>query len=476
MQQQEASRQAQVRIAVVDDDPQVCAIVQGFLEQAGCQVSTFAAPLACLAAIRPQPPDILITDVQLPEMDGLQLLREVKSFSPSTDVIVITGGAHKDVAIRALKLGAFDFFEKPVVAGELVETVRRTMRYRTALAERDQFARQLSFVSQREAQRWGLDAFVGESPAVRRILADVRRLQQAPHTAVLLTGASGTGKELVARAIHFGSARASRPFVPVNCPAIPAELAESALFGHVRGAFTGATSDQKGSFELAHEGTLFLDEIGDMPPLLQAKLLRVLEDGVVVPVGRTAGRAVDVRVIAATNADLQARIASGRFRADLFYRLAGFALELPPLRERGEDVVLLARHFVGVLATEMGLTPPVLTDEALARLRQHSFPGNVRELKNMIERALIRSGGQDIRAAHLEVLDVAAAAPGAANASVSAPAPGAPPELPINLAAAEQLVIRRALQTSNGNVSQAARLLGISRSKLNRKLALLSPE
>jgi DNA-binding NtrC family response regulator len=453
---------------MVDDDQLICEIVRRMLEQmGGCEVRTFTCPLKCLAEIRQSPPDLLITDLRLPEMDGLALLQAVKKISPSTDVIVITGAANKEDAIQALKLGAFDFFEKPIHGGELLATVRRTVRFRTAMTERDYFADQLSFVSEREAQRWGMDAFVGESPAARRILADVRRLQCSTNTSVLITGASGTGKELVARAIHFGSARSSRPFVPVNCPAIPSELAESALFGHVRGAFTGATTDQKGSFELAHEGTLFLDEIGDLSPVLQGKLLRVLEDGIVVPVGRTAGRAVNVRIIAATNADLKARIEDGRFRADLFFRLAGFSLRLPPLRERAGDVTLLARHFLGTLSLEMGLPPPVLSGEALQMLEKHSFPGNVRELKNMIERALIQSGGREIRPAHLEFLDIGDARPRASGS----PAAAASESPPLNLAAAEQAMIRRAMQTASGNVTEAARLLGINRSKLNRKLA-----
>lgn len=464
------SGEAPVRVVVVDDDAHVGEIVKGFLERAGCTVRTFTCPLKGLADIRQSTPDLVITDLRLPDMDGLTLLREIKQFSPTTDVIVISGNAHKDDAIQALRLGAFDFFEKPINGGELVETVRRTVRFRTAVSERDRFAEQLPFVTKREGQRWGLDAFVGEAPAARRILADVRRLQQAANTSVLLTGESGTGKELIARAIHFGSSRSSRPFVPVNCPAIPSELAESALFGHVRGSFTGATVDQKGSFELAHEGTLFLDEIGDMSPVLQGKLLRVLEDGIVVPVGRTTGRTVNVRIVSATNADLKARIADGRFRADLFFRLAGFSLHLPPLRERAGDVVLLARHFIRVLSQEMGRPAPAVSPEALHLLESHPFPGNVRELRNMIERALIQSGGREIQPVHIEFLDVGLRQP---LVGCGAHAALAAETLPLDLAAAEQAIIRRAMQTANGNVSEAARLLGINRSKLNRKLAAM---
>jgi DNA-binding NtrC family response regulator len=466
-----------VAVAVVDDDPVVCDTISLYLTTAvGCQVHAYTAAQLCLdGLLDANPPDIVITDLRMPGMDGLTLLREVKQRSPSTDVILITGQVDKDIAVQALKLGAFDFFEKPIDCDELVETIRRTVRYRTVLQERDRFAEQLSFVSNREAQQWGIDAFVGQSAAIANLLGDIRLLQRSANTSVLVTGESGTGKELVARAIHFGGSRAARPFIPVNCSAIPAELAESMLFGHVRGSFTGATADRKGCFELAHEGTLFLDEICDMPLTMQAKLLRVLEDGIVVPVGQTNGRHVNVRVLAATNADLENRIATERFRADLFHRLATFSLHLPPLRERAADVALLAAHFARVLSSEMGLpVVPAFSREALAMLTQYRFPGNVRELKNIVERALIRCGGREIGVDNLEFLNFGVHREPANARSASAPIREAASEdLPLNLAAAENLVIRKAMQAACGNVSEAARLLGINRTKLHRKLAAL---
>ena len=258
-------------------------------------------------------------------------------------------------------------------------------------------------------QRWGISGFVGRSRLLRRILSEIERLHQFAGTNVLITGESGTGKELVARAIHCSSPRASAPFIPVNCVAIPGELAESLLFGHTRGSFTGAFTDRKGWFELADGGTLFLDEIGDMPPALQAKMLRVLEDGQVVPVGASHPKRVDVRVVAATNADLQERIASGAFREDLYFRLARYLVEMPPLRDRVEDIGLLADHFLTLFATEMGVPKPPLTPRALALLESHTFPGNVRELKNVIERALIESAGRPIEPSHLRLIGARAA-------------------------------------------------------------------
>ena len=259
----------------------------------------------------------------------------------------------------------------------------------------------LSLLSAQEASRWKIDALIGRSRAVARILEDVRRLQGTGRTSVLITGESGTGKELVARAIHFGGTRSQELFVPVNCSAIPGELAESSFFGHERGAFTGAVEPRKGYFELADGGTLFLDEIGDMPLGLQAKLLRALETGCVMPVGGAEEIQVDVRILAATNQDLLALIAGGRFREDLYFRLTGFTVTVPPLRERVRDIPLLAEHFLTLFATEMGREPTVLSPEALERMESYGFPGNVRELKNVIEHALIKSDDAVIRPEHL---------------------------------------------------------------------------
>ena len=310
------------------------------------------------------------------------------------------------------------------------------------------------------------------------MLQDVRKLQQAGTISVLITGESGTGKELIARAIHFGGPRSKGPFLPVNCSAIPKELAESLLFGHVRGAFSGANTDQKGYFELAHGGTLFLDEIGEMPVALQPKLLRVLEDGSFLPVGATKEKRVDIRVVAASNADFPKKIAAGEFRQDLYFRLGRFTVVAPPLRERAEDIPLLAAHFLKLFATEMGKPVPPMRTDALEALVGHPWPGNVRELKNVIERALIESGGREIRACHLHLMAgpafPVATLSSASQGSATAGAPSPPAETndrPLNLEQAELVLIRRALQQADGNVSRAAELLGINRARIYRVLA-----
>ncbi len=280
---------------------------------------------------------------------------------------------------------------------------------------------------------------------------------------MLITGESGTGKELVARAIHHQSPRSEGSFIPVNCVAVPAELAESLFFGHMKGSFTGATADRKGYFELADGGTLFLDEIGDMPAALQAKLLRVLEDGEVTPVGATKSRRVDVRVLSATNADLAAKIAAGDFREDLFYRLARYTVATPPLRDRRDDLPLLAAHFLEVFANETGSAVPPITAEAMNRMMSHPFPGNIRELKNVMERALILSGGKPVKTEHLQLFEVAR------------PESKLSPEAsPLDLESAEHDLIQRALEQTHGNVAEAARLLNVSRSRIYRKFPRLS--
>jgi DNA-binding NtrC family response regulator len=294
----------------------------------------------------------------------------------------------------------------------------------------------------------------------------VRLLQESAATSVLITGESGTGKELIARALHFGSSRRGGPFVPLNCAALPRELVESLLFGHARGAFTGADADRLGHFEMAHEGTLFLDEIGEMPPELQAKLLRVLEDGQVLRLGERQARRVDVRVVAATNQDLLGRLREGRFRQDLYYRLARFTVTAPPLRERREDIPLLAAHFLRLFAREMGREPPQLGDEAAALLLGHPFPGNVRELKNVLERALIECRGPQVLAHHIHLV---APAPASAGGD-SLVAADLPPDLEAAVQRTEITVVRRALERTAGNIAEAARLLNSNRNRIYRIL------
>jgi DNA-binding NtrC family response regulator len=327
---------------VVDADPASLNLLRHALESAGSSILVAPSGEIALRIVGRTVPEIALLDVGLPGIDGYELCRRLKA------------------------------------------------------------AEQLSVISEREAAKWGLTAFVGRSPAFQELVQDIRRAQSFGPLTVLITGECGTGKELIARAIHYGGPQAKGPFVPVNCSAIPGELAESALFGHVRGAFTGATEPRKGCFERANGGTLFLDEIGDMAVPLQAKLLRVLEDSVIVPVGGAEPRKVAVRVLAATNAELESAIEAGRFRKDLYFRLTRFTLDAPPLSDRREDIPLLAEHFANGFASEMGMAKVSLTAGAVTARMQYDYPGNVRELRNLMERALIESGGGDIRPEHLQ--------------------------------------------------------------------------
>jgi len=462
-----------ISIIVADDEPSIRKTVSRRLQQMGYDVRTCGDGRECLKAFKESAADIVITDLSMPEVDGLTVLRRIKELSPSTEVIIITAFADKDIAIEALRMGAHDFLEKPFTLDALESAIKRTTRYQAVLRERDHLAEQLSMISDREAERWGISGFIGKSETVQKILKNISLLQATETTSVLIQGESGTGKELIARAIHFGGPRASSPFVPINCSTIPGELAESTLFGHIRGAFTGANTSRKGYFELANGGTLFLDEIGDMPLELQPKLLRVLEEGCITPVGSTQERRINTRILAATNANIQERMANGLFREDLYFRLARFRVKVPPLRDRKEDIPLLAHHFVNFFATEMGINPHPLNSDVLEILASYHFPGNVRELKNVIEGALIESGQAEVRPEHLHFTH--AVLPDNSINITSAPTSESDSELanlemPLNLREAEKILIKRALARAEGNVSAAARLLGISRNKLYRQL------
>ena len=389
----------------------------------------------------------------MPDMDGYEVCLRLKK-DPSTrhiPVIFITARNEMESLIDGFRVGSVDYITKPFAKEEVLmraATHLNNSRLMHALAEKNEaleqeMARrqraeaqsahdadalqkadeQLERLSQQEASHWAIDAFVGQSPTIRHILSEVRQLQSTENTSVLISGESGTGKELIARAIHYGGTRAKGPFIALNCSALSGDLAESALFGHVRGAFTGAHTSRKGSFELADGGTLFLDEIGDMPLELQPKLLRVLEQELILPLGSEDEKRVDVRVITATNADLQTHIDNGTFRSDLYFRLARFLVELPPLRQRREDIALLAQHFVQLFAAEMGFPAPKLTAATLGVLKAYAFPGNVRELKNIIERALIKSGGAPIRPQHLHFIDAAPATAPKTNGEANAKSP-----------------------------------------------------
>jgi len=468
------------RVLVVDDVPANLDVLSNSLESTGYQVQFATSGEQALRLVSTTTPDLILLDVMMPGMDGYEVCRRLKSTEKTRDIPVLFITAQVDTGdlLRGFDAGGVDYITKPFREEEVLIRVQTHLRinYLTRvlaqkngelaaeIEQRKQLKGQLSTISQREAERWGLKGFVGTSATVQKIFSDIRLMQEHTATSVLITGESGTGKELIARAIHYGSPRAAAPFVPVNCAALPADLAESLLFGHVKGAFTGATDAKAGYFETAHQGTLFLDEMGDMPLELQAKLLRVLEDGEVRRIGDSAGRKVDVRILAATNAQLQDKIQQGAFRQDLYFRLARFVVEVPPLRQRREDIALLVEHFMQLFAEEMGRDVPAISQEALECLAAHSFPGNIRELKNIVERALIESRGAEVQPPHLYF----APAP-------SSPAPAATAhsviDLPLDLKEAELWVIKRAIAACDGNLSEAARLLNTHRNKIYRALA-----
>ena len=482
------------RILLVDDQPANLDVLCELLEAEGYKISM--APngeIALKIATRAETvPDLILLDVMMPGMDGYEVCRRLKQDEKTREipVIFITARDLTEGVLEGFKVGGVDYITKPFRDEEVlvrVETHLRNNRLSRELAEKNEelaeknraleeemaqrkaLKGQLSMISEREAESWGLEGFVGESPTIQRIFEEIRLMQDNPGTSVLISGESGTGKELIARAIHFGGARGEGSFVPVNCAAIPTELVESMLFGHVRGAFTGADSERTGYFEMAHEGTLFLDEIGDMPLELQGKLLRVLEDGEVWRIGSEEGRRVDVRVLAATNVDLQQRIQDGAFRQDLYFRLARFTVAAPSLRERREDIPLLARHFVQLFSAEMGREAPDLGSEVLEKLEVYAFPGNVRELKNLIERALIESGGVEIQSRHLHFLPGTDSGVSASSQETGDDVPV--PDIPMNLDEAERWLIKRGVARAGGNISEAARLLGTNRNRIYRALA-----
>ena len=479
------------QVLIIDDMPANLDVLRQALEKVG--FDALVAPdgtrgLEIAARVRP---DLILLDVVMPGLDGFEVCRRLKA-GPTTHeipVIFLSGKGETVDIIEGFAAGGVDYVVKPFQINEVLARVRTHIekarltqaladknqeleaeidRRQTLSRERNHLAERLSVLSRAEADRWNVAGMVGRSSIMHQVLEQVDLLQHTPTTAVLITGESGTGKELIARALHFGSPRADGPFVPVNCSTVPRDLAESLLFGHLRGSFTGAEEDRTGYFELADGGTLFLDEIGDLPLDLQPKFLRVLEDGHILPVGAGEEKTVAVRMVAATNADLPTRIEEGTFRQDLYFRLARFTVRVPPLREHREDLPLLAEHFLTLFANEMNLEPPSLSPEALEVLEGYAFPGNVRELKNIVERALIQSRGADIQPEHLQLTPMASSTA----ASLSPSSSGvAPEEVPLDLKQAERFLIKRALAQTDGNVAAAARLLGASRTHVYRTLA-----
>jgi DNA-binding NtrC family response regulator len=468
------------RVLVVDDTPANLDVLVRTLEEAGYDLAVAPGGEVALEIAGEWRPDLILLDVVMPVVDGYEVCRRLQESDTlrTIPVVFITARGETEAVVKAFAVGGVDYVVKPIQVEEVLARVRAHLerarltrelaqrnqalegeiaRRRRISGERDRLADRLSLISSREAEHWGIEGFVGSSGTVKKVVEEVGLLQSAETIPVLITGESGTGKELIARAIHFGGGRRDRPFIPVNCSAIPADLADSLFFGHARGAFTGADASRVGYFELANDGSLFLDEIGDLPLSLQPKLLRVLEDGVVMPLGANQERR-------------EQRMAEGAFREDLYYRLAGYRVSLPPLRSRRDDIPLLATHFLEVFTHEMGIEPPGLHDSALQALTEYDFPGNVRELKNLIERALIHSRGEAIEAVHLQFAAPVSGVSTAGSMDVSRASATAAEGIPLSLEAAERLVVQRTMEQAGGNVAETARRLGASRGRIYRIL------
>jgi DNA-binding NtrC family response regulator len=433
------------RVLVVDDDPAIRASLSEALEDEGISVCVAASAEQALATLDREAPDVVLTDVRMPGLDGFALLRLLRERASSLDVILMTAFDEMQTAVAAMREGAFDFLVKPLDLHDLRRVLSRVFA--------DRGTRERESSSQTEGGVQRPHQLVGHDPRMIEVYKTIGQVANS-RTTVLIRGESGTGKELIARAIHSNSASAAEPFVAVNCTALPSTLLESELFGHVKGAFTGAVSNRRGRFALAGRGTLFLDEIGDTSPEFQTKLLRVLEDREIYPVGAERPERTEARVLAATHRNLEEMVAAGRFRGDLYYRLRVMEVRVPPLRERLADLPVLARHFIR-RASELlhRPAPPVLSGEALEELLRRPWPGNVRELENCLTRAVVLASGNVIRPVHLE--DSAVPSSSAKLAS---------------LAEVEREHIARVLASTRGHKANTAEILGVSRPRLDRLL------
>jgi DNA-binding NtrC family response regulator len=439
------------RILVVDDDPSLRRVLQAQLEEEGYEVAAAASAQQTESILQLRSLDLVITDLKMPGMSGLELLRHIRSQHPQTIVVMLTAFGTVDTAVEAMKAGAYDYLTKPVRSDEMLVVVRRALDH-VRLVEQVRSLR-LSL-----NQKYGFENILGRSPALLEVLDMAARAAHSNST-VLIRGETGTGKELLARAIHFNSARSDYPLVTINCGAIPKELLESELFGHKRGAFTGAIADKRGRIELADGGTLFLDEIGEMSPDLQVKLLRLIQEGEIEKIGSEARLKVDVRIIAATHRDLQAMIEDGTFREDLYYRLAVIPLVMPPLRERSEDIPDLVQHFFRKSQKKNERPELAMSAALLPYFVRYRWPGNVRELENVVERITVLARGTDIAIEDLPPF-LRQEKAGVEALEIDLPRQG------ISLEAIEKELILRALQICDWNQTRAARYLDISRKTL----------
>jgi DNA-binding NtrC family response regulator len=448
-----------VPILIADDDPAVRGLLRTTLSRCGQTTTEAEDGQAAIEQLAAHPFEVVITDLSMPRVDGFEVLRRARELQPRTPVIVLTAEGSIRDCVSAMKAGAFNFLTKPFNPRDLLEAVARATRTRTPGGgptgrERDEGRPQV--------------ALVGDSKAMQQVIGVIERVARTNAT-VLVTGESGTGKEVVARLLHGSSGRPTGPFVAVNCGAIPESLIESELFGHVKGAFTGAHETRAGRFVQAHGGTLFLDEVGELPLAMQVKLLRVLQEREVTPVGESHPKTVDVRIIAATNVDLEAMVRERRFRQDLYYRLEVLPIRLPALRERFDDIVPLARHFLDAANRRLG-SQVELGEDALALMKSYAWPGNVREMENLFERLVILSQTGTIAAADLPERMRGQATSSDAVVQASSDLARGTIDLVATLSAIEDSLIEQAIRQAEGNRTRAAELLGLSRTTLVDKL------
>jgi two-component system, NtrC family, nitrogen regulation response regulator NtrX len=441
-------------ILVVDDEESIIRSLEGILTDEGFEVISATSGLSALGKMDEALPDLILLDVWMPEMDGIETLVKVKEAHPQVPVVIMSGHGTIETAVKATRLGAYDFIEKPLSLEKVLLCINNAV-------EHSKLTEEIKLLKEKHR---GKARITGESEAIKQLNEQIK-IVSPTNAWVLISGENGTGKELVAHTIHRLSRRARMPIIEVNCAAIPEELIESELFGHEKGAFTGATSMKKGKFDLAHEGTLFLDEIGDMSLKAQSKTLRILQEQKFERVGGSRTIHVDVRVVAATNKDLEAEIQKGTFRDDLYFRLNVIPIRVPPLRERVEDIPQLVKEFVGEISLEMNLEPKVFSDDALRALRRYNWPGNVRELRNLVERLMIMTQDRDIKASDIPSPIQQETSMGEVYTS--------------GLSAAsykeakgifEKAYLEMKLREFSWNVSQTAEAIGIERSNLHRKI------
>lgn len=451
-------------VLVVEDEAVFAKNIQTYLTREGFEVRVAGDVPAALSEFATFGPGLVLLDYNLPGGNGIEALARMKELDAKVPVIMLTGRGGVEVAVAAMKAGAADYLSKPVALGELKLVIQRVL-------EREQIEGSLSYYQKREAASGALHTLIGDSPLIGELREKIGQIIAAEHSladddapAVLILGETGTGKELVARALHYSGKRAARPFVEINCASIPANLLEAELFGYERGAFTDAKERKPGLIEAAEGGTLFLDEIGEIDAAIQVKLLKLLEEKRVRRLGGIREQHINVRIVAATNRNLAAMAGEGTFRADLFYRLRIVQLEVPPLRERGDDIVKLARHFLAVQGARYGRTDLRLTAEAQAVLRTHAWPGNVRELRNAMEQAVLLVSGSEIGAAHFPFCVAVAATAPVAGLHTDAKAAR------FDLRGVERELVEKALLRTGWNITQAAKLLGLSRDTLRYRI------